>query len=272
MKKAIHLLSCLDKIRGAMDGKFLYLFLDYDGTLAPISKTPDEAKMPDETKDALGSLSGKRNCKLAIISGRAIGDIRRKVRLKKDVIYVGNHGFEIRGPKIKFKSPVPPRYRKTLEEIKFRLEKQLFPFKGAFVEDKGFSLCVHYRLVDRKLVSKVRTEFYAILTVYEVKGEVRLKSGKKMLEVRPPVAWDKGKVVLWLLARQKFFRRENRLPILPIYIGDDLTDEDAFEALKGRGLTVFVGTPKKTKAKFYLKDTKEVSDFLKIVLKDRSRR
>jgi trehalose 6-phosphate phosphatase len=83
--------------------------------------------------------------------------------------------------------------------------------------------------------------------------------GKKVLEVCPPVNWDKGKAVLWLLHNMSF---SENTPVLPIYIGDDITDEDAFKLLKGSGLTVFVGKPKKSNAEYYIKDTNEVLSFL----------
>lgn len=251
-----------DKIRRILKDKFIYLFLDYDGTLAPITKIPAKAYMRKETRRLLRRLSGIPNYKLAIISGRALSDIKKRVGIKDNIIYVGNHGFEISGPKIKFNSPVPLGYREKLKNIRAKLEKGLSRIKGVIIEDKGFSLSVHYRLADKKNISKIKTEFHAALVLYEVRNDVRVRTGKKVLEIRPPMAWDKGKVVLWLLARHKFATRAGKKDVLPIYIGDDKTDEDAFESLKDRGINIFVGRPVKTKARFYLKNTKEVVKFL----------
>jgi len=262
-----YLFSDWEGIEKILRNKFIYLFLDHDGTLAPIAQTPDKAIMPKGTKDLLRQLSKMPNCKIAIVSGRALSDISRRVGLK-NIVYVGNHGFEIKGPKISFKSPVPVRYRRTLEEIKKKLEKNLSSTKGIFIEDKGFSLSVHYRLVNKKDISKVKTEFYAALVLYEVRNSVKVKTGKMMLEIRPPILWDKGKVVLWLLGRRLFVMRDKKMKVLPIYIGDDTTDEDAFESLKNRGITIFVGKPDDTKAQFYVKDTEEVAQFLEMVLKN----
>ncbi|MFH0763918.1 MAG: trehalose-phosphatase [Candidatus Omnitrophota bacterium] len=248
-----YLFSGLGKIEKDLKDKFIYLFLDYDGTLAPIARTPDRAILPKRTKELLRRLSEMPDCKIAIVSGRTLGDISRRVGLK-NIVYVGNHGFEIKGPKIDFKSPVPVQYRKTLEEIRAKLEKSLSSIGGVFIEDKGFSLSVHYRLADKKRVPAVKAEFYTVVLLYELKNSVRVKPGKMVLEVRPPISWDKGKVVLRLLGRR-----------FPIYIGDDVTDEDAFESLKNKGITISVGKPKNTKARFYLKDTKEVAEFLGIL-------
>lgn len=262
-----YLFSDWKRIEKVLRDKFIYLFLDYDGTLAPIARTPKKAIMPKKTKDLLRQLSKMPNCKIAIVSGRSLKDISKRIGLK-NIVYVGNHGFEIRGPKINFKSPVPLRYRRTLEEIKAKLENKLSSIKGVFIEDKGFSLSVHYRLADKKDVTVVENEFYAALFLYELRNNVQVKHGKMVLEIRPPIPWDKGKVVLWLLGRRLFLMRNKKMKILPIYVGDDMTDEDAFGSLKGRGITIFVGKPKKTKALFFVKRTEEVADFLGAILKE----
>jgi len=243
------------------------LLLDYDGTLAPIVRVPGEAAIPRSTKDLLRRLSRTPDCRIAVVSGRALKDLSARVGIK-GIVYVGNHGFEIRGPKIRFKSPVSLRYRKTLDEIKAKLKKRLGPIKGTLIEDKGFSLSVHYRLADKKGKAAVKNEFYDTLFPYLFKKDVRTTSGKMILEVRPPVSWNKGKVVLWLLGQRSDIIQDKRGKVLPLYIGDDTTDEDAFESLKDRGITIFVGRPGKTKARFYLKDTSEVARFLRDILEN----
>lgn len=267
-KKAMkYLFSGWARVEKTLRDKFLYLFLDYDGTLAPIAQMPGKAIIPKKTKDILRQLSKMPDCKIAIVSGRALKDISKRVGLK-NIVYVGNHGFEIKGPKIKFKSPLPYTYRKTLEKIKDKLEENLSSVRGIFIEDKGFSLSVHYRMADEKGISRIKTEFYAALVAYKVREDIRIRTGKKVLEIRPPIAWDKGKVVLWLLAQHKFAMRSKKRKVFPVYIGDDETDEDAFESLKDKGMTILVGKSNKTKARFYLKDTGEVMRFLKAVLKN----
>lgn len=252
-----------DKLKEDISNKHIFLFLDYDGTLTPIVKNPNKAIMPKSTKGLLKELLKIPECRLAIISGRALEDIKNKVGLR-DIIYSGNHGLEIEGPKIRFKSPIPVSFRIVLGEIKEQLTERLSLIKGHILEDKGLSLALHYRLVDKKYIPLVKVIFHEIGLPYKVAKKVKIRSGKMVLEIKPPIDWDKGKVVLWLLARQQFELGGKQ--VLPIYIGDDITDEDAFKALKNKGLTIFVGRPAVSEASYYLKNTQEVTDFMKQIL------
>lgn len=269
MKTVDHVFSCMGEIRKSLGNKFIYLFLDYDGTLSPIVGNPVNAVMPDRTKNLLFRLSKMPGCKIAIVSGRSLKDISGKIGLK-NIVYVGNHGFEIKGPKIKFKSPIPYRYKKILKEIKARLKKDLAPFRGVIVEDKGFCLTVHYRLANKKDIPTIASKFYFATFIDEFRNNISIGSGKMMREIRPPILWNKGMAVLWLLDRQSSAMKPKKADIFPVYIGDDTTDEDAFQSLKDNGITIFVGRPKNTKARFYLKDAEEVASFLEKVLKVRA--
>lgn len=240
------------------------LFLDYDGTLAPIVDKPNRAVISRENKELLKKLSKNHGCKLAIISGRALPEIKRMVGIK-NIIYAGNHGLEIEGPKIKFRNPVLPRHRTILKQIKNDLNRKISLIKNAFVEDKGLSLSLHYRLVDRRDMQLLKSRFHQALAFYALNKKINIRTGKKVFEIRPPVEWDKGRAVSWILAQQS--RVEKRNKGFPIYIGDDNTDEDAFRVLRSKGLTVSVGRPKTSCAKYYLKDSKEVTRFLHRILK-----
>lgn len=250
------------KIKEKIKNKYIFLFLDYDGTLTPLVDTPQAAIIPKETKTLLKELTKSLRVKIAIISGRALLDIKNKVGLK-NIIYVGNHGLEIKGSKIRFESPTSVTYKAIIGKIKSDLAKRLSSIKGVILEDKGLSLSIHYRLVDKKYIPKVKTIVHETTILYAVRNKIKIKPGKEVLEIRPPLEWDKGKTVLWLLGRQKFALGDK--PIIPIYIGDDITDEDAFRVLRNKGLTICVGVPNSSEAKYYLKDTKEVLEFLKIV-------
>lgn len=268
MNRVGYIFSDWKDVKRSIYKKFIYLFLDYDGTLSPIARAPNKAIMPDRTRDLLSKLSKRPDYKIAIVSGRALNDISKRVGLK-NVVYVGNHGFEIKGPEIKFKVPVSDRYRRVLEDIKSRLEKNLSPFKGVLIEDKGFCLAVHYRLADENDVPAIESEFYVSTFLDEFRNNIQVRSGKMSREIRPPMLWDKGVAVLWLLDRQSSLIKDKKMEVLPVYIGDDVTDEDAFQALRNRGLTIFVGKPKNTKARFYVKNTTEVVRFLETILKDK---
>jgi trehalose-phosphatase len=258
-----YIFNDLDKIKINLAGKYLFLFLDCDGTLTPIVDTPEETVISPDTKKILNLLSQKNNCRIAIISGRALVDIKEKVGLK-NIIYSGNHGFQIEGPKIKHEMAVPAGYKKILEDIKDRLEKKLSGLKGVFVEDKKLSLALHFRLADRVQLPFIKTVFHESVILYLVSNKIKIRPGKKILEVIPPVHWDKGKIVLWLLTRQEALSRSKK--IISVYIGDDATDEDAFKALKNRGLTVFVGRTDSSQAKYYVKNVKEVHELLRYIL------
>ncbi|MDD2679575.1 MAG: trehalose-phosphatase [Candidatus Omnitrophica bacterium] len=257
-----------DALKGRIQGRYLFLFLDFDGTLAPIAETPAKAVIPQETKKLLNKLAKRKHIRIAIISGRSLGNIKNKLGLN-NIIYSGNHGLEIEGPKVKFSPLISRGYKIALKTIKNTLARKLRLVKGVILEDKSISLSLHYRLVDDKQVFRVKTIFHETVIRYLLGDRIKAKEGKKVLEVRPPLEWDKGKVILWLLARQKFAKYGNK--ILPLYIGDDLTDEDAFKALRRIGITVFVGRPtQSSKAKYYLKDTCEVTKLLRGILEIQS--
>lgn len=259
-----YLFESWGKIQAKIKNKHIFLFLDYDGTLAPIADTPDKAFISSKAKDLLIRFSKDKRFSIAIITGRALKDIKNKLKIEK-IIYSGNHGLEIEGPRISFTTPVPVEYRVILSRIKDKLIKEMSLIKGAFIEDKGLSLSLHFRLVDKNKQALIKTAFHETVIMYKIKGMVKTRAGKEVLEVRPAVNWDKGKVVLWLLDRQQFVLSGK--PIFPVYIGDDLTDEDAFKALKNKGLTVLVGAPKESCAQYYLKNQKEVADLLAGILK-----
>lgn len=251
-----------NKVEGRIKDKYLFIFLDFDGTLVPIVDTPDKAMLPNKIKILLKKIVDNPMLKLALISGRAIKDIKNKIGLES-IIFSGNHGLEIEGPKINFKPMVSQRYKVIMERIKNELEQRIHLINGAFIEDKGLSLSLHYRLVSKGQIPLLKTIFHEAIIAYLIKNKIRIKPGKMVLEVRPPVEWDKGKVVLWLLSRQIFALNKDN--ILPIYIGDDLTDEDAFKVLRRKGLTVLVGQPGNSNADYYLKNTEEVAEFLRLI-------
>lgn len=258
-----YLFSHWNKLKNRLSDKSILLFLDYDGTLTPIAETPEKAVISREAKDLLNRLSKKSYCSVAIISGRSLSDIKTIVGIK-DIIYAGNHGLEIEGPKIKFESPVSLRYKRILEHIKDDLQLKLSAIKGVFVEDKGLSLSIHYRLANRSQMPKIKTILYEETILYTVRDKIKIKLGKKVFEIRPAVEWDKGRVVLWLLARWEFSLKGK--DILPVYLGDDVADEDAFKVLKKKGLTVFVGELGSSNADYYVKDPEEVTRFLRLIL------
>jgi len=190
--------------------------------------------------------------KIAIISGRGLKDVMKKAGLKK-LTYAGNHGLEIKGPGVKVLKAVPAKYKRALTRLKGVLVKKLSSIEGAFLEDKNFSVTVHYRQVAKKDIPGVKAVLREALDVPGVRDAVKVRSAKMAVEIRPPVEWDKGRAVLLLLSRQKAKLAGKKRKIIPIYAGDDATDEDAFRALRSVGVTISVGNKEGTSASIFLK-------------------
>ena len=243
--------------------KELLLFLDYDGTLAAIAATPQEAFLPPETRETLDALSRDSTCRVVIVTGRALADVRKRIGLKK-VTYIGNHGFEIHGPDTHFQNNCFPRVRDVFRKLFSEFDKKFRDLPGVILEDKGMTLSVHYRQVEEKRQPLFERRFHAIVSPFVEQNEIKVYKGKKVYEVRPPVEWDKGKVVLWMLKEYQTMMGNKKT--VTVYIGDDETDEDAFRALSEKAITVRVGHSTSSKAQYYLEDTHQVAEFLKAVL------
>lgn len=254
-----HGLEVWSELKDKFIGKHLMLFLDYDGTLTPIAETPEQALMPPVMKTLLEKFVKIPQCRLAIISGRSLMDVKKMVGIK-NIVYVGNHGLEIEGPGISFRSLIPPRVKTAFEYIKSEINKELLFFKGSFLEDKDLSFSVHYRLVAEDKVALLKNALKKVTNPFGRDHEVRVGYGKEVLEIKPPIDWDKGKAVSWLLTQQKFVSDKEK--IFSICIGDDVTDEDAFAVVKGNGLAIAVGNPKPSHAQYYLRDPDDVRQFL----------
>ena len=215
------------------------LACDFDGTLAPIAPRPEAARILPESATALGRLTALPSVAVAIVSGRALADVRELAGLA-GVIYSGNHGMEIQGPGIDAMDDVATTLRPVMLRIHQELATISGRYEGAFVEDKGLSLSVHYRLVPDQLESEFEAAVHKACADILATGDVIVVRGKKVLDIRPAVASDKGKAMRFL--RESVTERAGGRAHLPIYVGDDTTDEDAFREVNASGgLSVFVG-------------------------------
>ena len=228
---AKHLLESWDELKGDLAERFLYLFLDYDGTLSPIVRDPGKAVLSLRMRGRLEALSKAGRCRIAVISGRSLEDIRRRVGIA-GITYGGNHGLEVEGPERKFRYPVPEKARRALDDVRGKLEKALSPVPGVFLEDKGLSLTVNFRKVKRAELPVVARAVEEAAGPYRIPGGIDVRPGKEAFEIRPSVEWDKGKTVLWLLEKNTVAGGE---PPWPLFVGDDRTDEDAFRAIRTAG-------------------------------------
>jgi trehalose 6-phosphate phosphatase len=236
----------------ASHGRRLAVFLDYDGTLTPIVSQPEQAVFSDSARRTLRSLAV---CvPVAVLSGRDLEDIRQRVGID-EIVYAGSHGFDITGPR-GLRKEVATEFLSILSTMEKELGKKLAGIPGAFVERKRFSIAAHFRQADASGAAKVKQAVDQTATRHP---ELRKIDGKKVCELQPNVGWHKGKALIWLLGTLNLKQSE----VLPIYIGDDLTDEDVFRALRQRGIGVVVSRkPRRTAARYALKSPAEVARFL----------
>jgi trehalose 6-phosphate phosphatase len=258
-----HLLSVWNKISDRIrEAEHILLLSDFDGTLAPIVEKPELAAMPVSTGKLLEDLANKRRFTVGIISGRALSDLKKKVNIS-GIIYAGNHGFEIEGPGVNFINPITDEIKPFFRIVRQVMTLTLGSIKGVLIENKGITLSVHYRQVDEAKVEEVKSLVERAICGPVARGLFKVTSGKKVYEVRPAVNWDKGKAIRLLM--KKYGKGGRNSGLLPIYVGDDLTDEDGFGMVEKywSGISILVGEARPGSAAHYcLKSPEEVTLFL----------
>lgn len=244
-----------------LEGKKPALFLDYDGTLTPIVDRPEDAIISESMREAVKALADR--CSVCVVSGRDRPVVQELMGVDS-LIVAGSHGFDIWSPDGRaIKREMGAEFGGLLEEANARLHAVMDPIDGALVEPKKASVAAHYRLVADAERHKVKDVVEAILADHP--DELKVTPGKMVFEIQPKIDWDKGKAVLYLLEALGLDRPD----IMPMYMGDDHTDEHAFEALQGRGLGIFVGRAddpevggRTTYADYILGSMAEVEQFL----------
>ena len=225
--------------------------LDYDGTLTPIRPSPPEAILDDDMRAALLKLA--EVTPVAIVTGRQLSDARQMVDI--DLIYAASHGFEMKFPDEPAQSYGPAEaYRAAIADTADTAEDAASGIDGVMIERKPFSTAVHFRQTAPEDMPKVSKLVEALQAQHP---GLRVLQGKKVSEFQPRIDWDKGRAVA-LLAERLGVPLEGVL-----YIGDDVTDEDAFRAIAGSGIGILVNeTDRKTNAQYRLDDPEEVRAFL----------
>lgn len=236
-------------------GSFV-LMLDFDGVISPIVRTYDRAFISPASKQALLLLRGRRP--VAIISGRRLSDVKRRVGVD-GLLYVGNHGLQWEVGARRFGKTVPQEKVRAVAAAKRKLLPLLKRYPGMLLEDKKLALAIHYRIMPKKFVGDFKREVRKIIETIRAVAGLRIDHHKKTFELRAGHSFDKGHTVLEV---QSYFENRRRKKLLPIYIGDSVTDEDAFRALP-RGITIRVGKKQGSAAKYYFKSRSEVDDFLR---------
>jgi len=246
------------------------IFLDFDGTLAAITENPSDTFIPPETREAVEHL--RTVCPVAVVSGRDLDDVRHLVGVE-GIHYAGSHGFDVveaDGDRHRKASEFKPDLERAADE----LDRALEDLPGAFLERKAFALAVHYRMLEDPARESDVEE--AVDGVVAEEPRLRKTGGKKIFEVRPDVEWDKGKAVALLSGLVEAEEddppsegggdgRGNDRSVVPLYIGDDLTDEDAFRAIADHGVGVVVRgeeDDRETAASYVLADPALVREFL----------
>ncbi len=239
----------------------ILLLSDYDGTLTLIVSRPDEAVLSPEVREKLCALVEKPTFSVGIISGRSLSEVKALVGIE-GIYYAGNHGLEIEGPGLKFINLAAKAAQTEIKDLARQFEAKLDSIEGVIVEDKGLSLSLHYRLVKESEENIVAEVFHQITSPLLREGKIKVSSGKKVWEVRPPINWHKGKAVEIIMKETKVSLKCKQLST--IYLGDNTTDEDAFRIIhRPKGWSIFVGEENpSSNADYFLNSTSEVKTFL----------
>jgi trehalose-phosphatase len=244
----------IPEIKDWIRSKRVALFLDYDGTLTPIVLRPEMALLSEEMRVTIRKLA--EIIFVAVISGRDLEDVKDLVGIPS-ISYAGSHGFDISGPEGKHMEFQKGRdFLPKLEKAKHRMSTQIEAVAGARIESKKFSFAVHFREVSPREVPEIEKIVDQVVAEFP---DLRKSAGKKVFEIQPNLDWNKGKALLWLLEAFHL----NTPDVFPIYIGDDVTDEDAFKVLKDKGIGIVVGeNGRHSVAQYRLKHPAEVRHFL----------
>ncbi|MFC1501156.1 trehalose-phosphatase [Elusimicrobiota bacterium] len=258
MKDLLNGTEYFNQIEKAIGDKQIVLFLDFDGTLSPIVSKPEDAALAEGMKEVLMDLSER--CKLAIVSGRGLDDVKQRAGID-NIYYAGSHGFEIKGPDgLSMENEQANALLPLIDKIEKELERELASIKGAQVDRKKYSVAIHYRNVGEKDAGAVEEIVDKINAKYK---EVRKKHGKKVFELLPDIKWDKGEALLWIMDTLGITFSD----YIPFYVGDDVTDEDAFKILSSYGMGIAVGNDvRQTSARYKVDSVDQVKDFFKILI------
>jgi trehalose-phosphatase len=239
----------------------ILLLSDYDGTLTPIAPRPRDALLSPSVRVKLTTLAQKPVFSVGVISGRSIDELKSLVGIE-NIYYSSNHGLEIEGPGLRYIHPQAEAARATMKDLAAQLAAELANIDGVIIQDKGLSISVHYRLVAKGEEGLVEDIVHRLTAALRDEGKIILSSGKKVWEIRPPVNWDKGKAVEFIGHEIKANLKLSRL--LTIFLGDDITDEDAFRVVcRPEGWAVYVGPESKSSAAgYFLSSTAEVETLL----------
>ena len=257
-----NIFSRIDKFHRPFDEERAIYFFDYDGTLSYIVSDPSAAVIDDRMRNLLFQLSGAH--RVAIVSGRDMEDLRHFVQLD-NLIYAGSHGFRIDGPDgLHMENKAAVELLPKLDDMEQQLRHALLgDLKGVEVERKLFAIAVHYRNAPFGSVKEIR---HRVKELTRLQPDFKTGSGKKIIEVKPSIQWNKGSAIEWILESLGHSLKDE--DVTPVYLGDDITDEDAFRTLSDDGIGILVGSHQRPSAANYrLEDVSQVSKFIHYLVK-----
>ena len=214
------------------------ILMDFDGTLAEFNVDPEAVTLPPPRQILLQTLSQRADLSAGIVSGRRISDLRQRVPADPSLFFAGLHGLEIEGPGLRFSHSAVAIAAPAVSLLAKDLRRAVRPLAGVFVEDKTYSVVLHVRGASKADRLHATTRFNALAEPFLSEGTLRLQPGDSIFELLPNVDWAKGDAVGAIV---RHVEAETGETVWPVYIGDDATDEDAFEHVGNNGLTVAVG-------------------------------
>ena len=248
-------LRSFGQIAGVAGARRPVIFFDFDGTLSEIVDEPDAAALVPGAGKALESLAAL--FPVAVLSGRGLDDIVARVGIP-GLWYAGSHGFEMVAPDGTYHhNEAAAQSIPLLERAAAELTERLAAIPGVRVEHKKYAVAVHYRNAAAEAAAAVTA------AVHDVghRNGLKVTSGRKVVELRPKIDWDKGRTLERILDQVG-----GEEPLLPIFLGDDLTDEDAFDAVLHDGVGIVVrhteDGDRATAARFSLDDPTQVREFI----------
>jgi trehalose 6-phosphate phosphatase len=235
--------------------RMLWLF-DFDGTLAPIAKRPEQAVLPAKTKFLLRKLAQRYPRRVGVLSGRLLKHLKRKVGIP-GLLYGGAHGFEVQGPHLRWAMPIPATRKRALQDLVRPWRRRLKEVPGLWMEDKKWTYCIHYgevrskdRAVTRRILERIGKETRAM--------GFKLQKGLQSVEIFSNAKWNKGQSVLWLKKRGRYTG--------VFYMGDDATDETVFRVLGPSDVGVRIGRSNASQADYYVKRQSQSVQLLQRIL------
>ena len=238
------------------------ILTDFDGTLVEFSIDPSAVTLPPPRQILLQTLAQRADLCAGIVSGRRIADLRERVPALPSIFFAGLHGLEIEGPGLRFAHNGVALAAPGISVLVKDLRRAVRPLPGVFVEDKTYAVVLHLRGASKADRLHATTRFNALAEPLLSEGTVRLQPGDQVLELLPNVNWAKGDAVRAIIRQVEHDTRETAWPV---YIGDDATDEDAFEEIGTNGLTISVGK-RPGAASFNVADPAAVECFLRAIL------